>query len=304
LDAPGRGGAESNLLLSLSLEDHSGASSTCFAFCCAGAQPFLQQQRHAAALENYYGGTYSRAKAAAAAQQTPAPGPGGRPRKPLTRAQNAVRKRRHSIGNVGLHEQQQQKAEAAAAAAASSSSVAASTAAASSDSVALSSGAADVFAAPDAAAITSATGSSAAMPSAAAPEAPKLKLAPKPVRGRAASICTGMLAAFHAAAATAAAQQAAAASSDLVDGSGSGTGALSSPKGGGLSLDDSSVGAGSFVQSPRRRINSAEWSDRTLLVQTPCPPGATCLPGCRCRGLGSGCAPTPLQSPIAPRQAH
>jgi hypothetical protein len=103
------------------------------------------------------------------------------------------------------------------------------------------------------------------------------KLSNPPGRGRAASICTGMLAAYHAAQAAFASQEQREAQQRTKEGADAGVDAssgadanpgtafISSPKasfGGGSSsfwTGLSSAGSSSsFVQSPRRRINSAE----------------------------------------------
>jgi hypothetical protein len=108
----------SNMFLSLSMEDHSGASSTCFAFCCAGAQPFhaqrVREQQQVAAGK--YGGSGSAAHPWTHQQA-------------LARRKDRIeRKRRHSIGNVGLHQLHQPRQDTSkptAASAATSSNVSA-----------------------------------------------------------------------------------------------------------------------------------------------------------------------------------
>ena len=163
----------SNMFLSLSMEDHSGASSTCFAYCCAGAQPFhaqlvREQQFNSLATPN------TRVRSRRRLKQ-----------------QKGERKRRHSIGNVGLHAQ--------AAASAANESMALPIAAAASQSASYDS-TADVS---NSATNTSTSSSSSS--SSSKRTGGKLPYSqsqihpshPLPSRQRAQSICTGILASAH-----------------------------------------------------------------------------------------------------------
>ena len=285
-----------NLFLSLSLEDHSGAGSSCFAFCCAGAQPFHQQARalrfrssaaagaggrhggvgvgvgsggggvgrgsgEAVGAPSELGSSVASLSAAAsnAAEAFLAKAP--------SKIHQADRKRRHSIGNVGLHALTMGTTAASASASTSASASAAASvsaasagqccgsarsgtgsgacsspscnaadaignAAASADSAASSSSSSSSS---TAAAASSTAASSSSSTAAAALVSPLPHVGvPRPFLTRphrSASICTGMLAAYH--------------SAQLAQG-------LMSP------TSDTGTDGSSFAQSPRRRINSAD----------------------------------------------
>ena len=235
---------EENLFLSLSMEDHSGASSTCFAFCCAGAQPFHQQQAMQRAQMRHGGG----GAVAKLQQHTQLHG----------RAALPERKRRHSIGNVGLHAQASSAAVAAAAASASAAGVSGRARAASSSESTCSIHGTCPLPAPNAADDTSHScscasaspdssssfgggcSSSSTAPRPRAVQLPPGVLSVRPVR--AASICMGTLAAFTA--------------SQLA-----------------LSPSAAASFMSSYAQSPRRRINSADHQTETdrfnFLAQSP-----------------------------------
>jgi len=209
----------------LGLEDHSGQSSSCFAFCCVSAQPFYRQ-RMQALLDRKKGGVG---------------GPLHRSTRNTSKMRHAERKRRHSIDNVGLHQAAAHKATQSNAAAQSSSqhhdfhtahhdshstaSDASTTAACSCATCTCSTSDSD-----SAAHVATSHASSHASPSS---HVPSLALAAQslPSRIRSASICNGTLATLHA-----------------MQSSATGTGSR-----GGSSVTYS-------LQSPRRRINSADES--------------------------------------------
>lgn len=282
-----------NLFLSLSMEDHSGASSTCFAFCCSGARPFNQQARALAYRATNAAAGAQRLGAALLARQA---GAGGQAVSAIQQAE-AKRKRRHSIGNVGLH-----AAAAAAAAAANSAPVCHCGAASAASSSAAptvctcvshtpsssadpagssSSGSAPVAwagsqpvlgAGADPAAVTSTAASGIAATTAPVLRAPRPHLPTLPARPRlvrSASICSGMLEAF---------QRAAAAAESLQS-------PMSRAGGGG---DDASANASAALSPSRReRRNSADGftvRSPSAAAMAVSPTAASAIP----RSFGSG----------------
>jgi len=232
---------EENLFLSLSMEDHSGASSTCFAFCCAGAQPFHQQQAMQRAQMRHGGG----GAVAKLQQHTQLHG----------RAALPERKRRHSIGNVGLHAQASSAAAAAAASASAAEISGRARVASSSESTCSIHGTCPLpapnapddtsrscscaSASPDSSGSLAGGSSSSTAPRPRAVQLPPGVLSVRPVR--AASICLGTLAAFTA--------------SQLA-----------------LSPSAAASFMSSYAQSPRRRINSADQTETdrfNFIAQSP-----------------------------------
>ena len=238
----------SNMFLSLSMEDHSGASSTCFAYCCAGAQPFhaqrvrdaqLATQRHKMLAEvgkagprthkprdthHHSRGAPSNASATSSAAKKAAPAPRGK-----------ERKRRHSIGNVGLHQMQQNQNNQQQVASESAAMIAAAGQIQPGDAQR------EFHATSSDGGVARATGTSTTA-SHHSSSTTALPRAPRPNRVRASSICTGILSSLHSPIST--------------TGPGSVTTCLSPKRARGNSLDDLNVNSPAVAAATAARLQA------------------------------------------------